>query len=70
MVKYFKRTIAICMLVIIILLLTSCDMLGFECEHCRQFKWERPHDITYHTVDMSICSECYERYMQGEWRIQ
>ena len=51
------------------LILCSCDMLGFECMHCHQCKYESPHHIMEQSVDMDVCDECYQDYKAGNWTI-
>lgn len=49
-------------------LLSSCKMeKAFYCEHCHQTKTDIPHYITVDTVDITVCSECYESYKMGKW---
>ena len=41
----------------------------FFCEHCHRTVTEKPIFITEQTVDMTICSACYQDYLKGMWKI-
>ena len=50
-------------------LLSGCRIKeSFYCEHCHQTKFDVPHYITVDTVDITVCSKCYESYRNGEWQ--
>ena len=41
----------------------------FFCEHCHRTVTEKPIFIAEQTVDMTICSDCYQDYLKGMWKI-
>lgn len=41
----------------------------FSCEHCHRTVTEKPIFITEQTVDVTICSDCYQDYLKGMWKI-
>ncbi len=41
----------------------------FFCEHCHRTVTEKPIFITEQTVDVTVCSDCYQDYLKGVWRI-
>ena len=41
----------------------------FYCDRCHLGVKEKPIHISEHTVDMTICSGCYQDYIDGKWRI-
>ena len=41
----------------------------FFCEHCHRTVTEKPIHIAEQTVDMTICSDCYQDYLRGMWKI-
>ena len=41
----------------------------FFCEHCHQTVTEKPIHIAEQTVDTTICSDCYQDYLKGMWKI-
>ena len=41
----------------------------FFCEHCHRTVTEKPIFIAEGTVDMTVCSDCYQDYLKGMWKI-
>ena len=41
----------------------------FFCEHCHRTVTEKPIFITEQTVDVMVCSDCYQDYLKGMWKI-
>ena len=41
----------------------------FACDHCHRTVTEKPSHICEQTVDMTICSACYQDYLDGKWKI-
>ena len=41
----------------------------FSCDHCHRTVTEKPIHIAEQTVDMTICSDCYQDYLKGMWKI-
>ena len=41
----------------------------FFCDHCHRTVTEKPIHIAEQTVDMTICSDCYQDYLKGMWKI-
>ena len=41
----------------------------FFCEHCHRTVTEKPIHIAEQTVDMTVCSDCYQDYLKGMWKI-
>ena len=41
----------------------------FSCDHCHRTVTEKPVHIAEQTVDMTICSACYQDYLKGMWKI-
>ena len=41
----------------------------FFCEHCHRTVTEKPIFIAEQTVDMTVCSDCYQDYLKGMWKI-
>ena len=41
----------------------------FFCEHCHRTVTEKPIFIAEHTVDVTVCSDCYQDYLKGMWKI-
>ena len=41
----------------------------FRCEHCDRTVTEKPIHIAEQSVDMTICSDCYQDYIKGMWKI-
>lgn len=41
----------------------------FFCEHCHRTVTEKPIFITEGTVDTTVCSDCYQDYLKGMWKI-
>ena len=40
-----------------------------RCDHCHREVREKPIHICEQTVDMTVCSACYQDYMDGKWKI-
>lgn len=51
--------------VALLLLLSSCDEGAMECDHCH--KQAEMSDKLIDGIDMQVCEDCYERYLQGAW---
>ncbi len=68
-----KRIIILlsCLAVILVLtvLLYQPGAERFFCEHCHRTVLEKPIFIAEQTVDMTICSDCYQDYLKGVWKI-
>ena len=41
----------------------------FFCEHCHRTVTEKPIHIAEQTVDTTVCSDCYQDYLKGMWKI-
>ena len=41
----------------------------FRCDRCHREVTEKPIHICEQTVDVTVCSDCYQDYMDGKWRI-
>ena len=41
----------------------------FFCERCHRTVTEKPIFITEQTVDVTVCSDCYQDYLKGMWKI-
>ena len=41
----------------------------FSCDHCHRTVTEKPIHIAEQTVDMTVCSDCYQDYLKGMWKI-
>lgn len=41
----------------------------FRCDHCHRYVEEQPIHIGEQTVDLTICSDCYQDYANGGWTI-
>ena len=41
----------------------------FFCEHCHRTVTKKPIFIAEQTVDMTVCSDCYQDYLKGMWKI-
>ena len=41
----------------------------FFCEHCHRTVTEKPIFIAEQTVDVTVCSDCYQDYLKGMWKI-
>ena len=41
----------------------------FACDRCHLTVKEKPIHISEQSVDMTICSACYQDYIDGKWRI-
>ena len=41
----------------------------FFCEHCHRTVTEKPIFITEQTVDVTVCSDCYQDHLKGMWKI-
>ena len=41
----------------------------FACDCCHRTVKEKPIQICEQTVDMTICSACYQDYLDGKWKI-
>lgn len=66
MIKRFLTVLAAALLIFTVL--AACGIKDrFYCEHCHQTKVDTPHHITVGTVDTSVCTDCYQRYKNGEW---
>lgn len=60
--------------VMLLMLLMTMSLYGcssfdrFYCDHCHQWKQEKPVNILVEPqmVDMTICHDCYEKYLKGE----
>lgn len=66
MIKRLSTVLAAALLFFAVL--TACSIKDrFYCEHCHQTKVDTPHHITVGTVDTTVCTDCYQQYMNGEW---
>ena len=41
----------------------------FRCDRCHRAVREKPIHICEQTVDVTVCSDCYQDYIDGKWRI-
>lgn len=41
----------------------------FFCDRCHRTVTEKPIHIAEQTVDMTVCSDCYQDYLKGMWKI-
>jgi len=41
----------------------------FSCDHCHRTVTEKPIFITEQTVDVTVCSDCYQDYLKGMWKL-
>ena len=41
----------------------------FRCDRCHREVTEKPIHICEQTVDVTVCSACYQDYMDGKWKI-
>ena len=41
----------------------------FSCDRCHRQVTEKPIYIAEGTVDMTVCSDCYQDYLKGMWKI-
>ena len=41
----------------------------FACDHCHRTVTEKPSHICEQTVDVTVCSDCYQDYIDGKWKI-
>ena len=41
----------------------------FSCDRCHRTVTEKPIFIAEQTVDMTVCSDCYQDYLKGMWKI-
>lgn len=67
-----RKLIGIVLLISLVMCLFGCSFLGkhdgFYCDHCHQVKREEPIKILVEPqmVDMTICHDCYTKYLDGE----
>jgi len=68
-----KKTIillsCLAFLVVLALVLFQPRTERFFCEHCHRTVTEKPIHIAEQTVDMTVCSDCYQDYLKGMWKI-
>ena len=68
-----KRRILLCVLcalflaAAVLLLVPAAET--FACDCCHRTVKEKPIQICEQTVDMTICSACYQDYLDGKWKI-
>ena len=41
----------------------------FSCDRCHRQVTEKPIFIAEQTVDVTVCSDCYQDYLKGMWKI-
>ena len=41
----------------------------FSCDRCHRQVTEKPNHLCEQTVDMTVCSDCYQDYLKGMWKI-
>ena len=64
----FRLILLLLTAAVTLLSLSACGSLDrFYCEHCHQTKVDTLHHITVGTVDTTVCTDCYQQYMNGEW---
>ena len=56
-------------LVVLVIVLFQPRSERFFCEHCHRTVTEKPIFITEQTVDVTVCSDCYQDYLKGMWKI-
>ena len=67
-----KRRILLCVLCAVFLaaaVLLAPAAETFACDHCHRTVTEKPSHICEQTVDVTVCSDCYQDYIDGKWRI-
>ena len=69
-----KKNIAVLLsclafLVVLALVLFQTGSERFFCEHCHRTVTEKPIFIAEQTVDVTVCSDCYQDYLKGMWKI-
>ncbi len=69
-----KKNIAVLLsclafLVVLALVLFQPGAECFFCEHCHRTVTEKPIFIAEQTVDVTVCSDCYQDYLKGMWKI-
>ena len=68
-----KRRILLCVLcalflaAAVLLLVPAAET--FACDCCHRTVKEKPIQICEQTVDMTVCSACYQDYLDGKWKI-
>ena len=56
-------------LVVLVIVLFQPRTERFSCEHCHRTVTEKPIHIAEQTVDTTVCSDCYQDYLKGMWKI-
>ena len=56
-------------LVVLALVLFQPRSERFFCERCHRTVTEKPIFITEQTVDVMVCADCYQDYINGTWKI-
>ena len=67
-----KRRILLCVLCALFLAAAVLPVPAaetFVCDCCHRTVKEKPIQICEQTVDMTICSACYQDYLDGKWKI-
>ena len=67
-----KRRILLCVLCALFLAAAVLPVPAaetFACGCCHRTVKEKPIQICEQTVDMTICSACYQDYLDGKWKI-
>lgn len=41
----------------------------YICDHCQKSFSDKPHYVSKNSVDCTLCSNCYNDYLLGKWKL-